>query len=80
MDPIDGTRLYANRMPTFGISLGLLKDLKPWLGVVYFPVLKELFYCDGKEAYFVQNAFSPNQRRIKIISFVRKFMKYLKQF
>ena len=66
IDPIDGTRLYANRMPMFGISLGLLKDLKPWLGVVYFPVLKELFYCDGKEAYYVQNAFSKNALKTKI--------------
>lgn len=66
LDPIDGTRLYANRMPMFGISLGLLKDLKPWLGVVYFPVLKELFYCDGKRAYYVQHAFTPQQRKIQI--------------
>ncbi len=66
LDPIDGTRLYANRMPTFGISLGVLKDLKPWLGVVYFPVLKELFYCDGKDAYFVQGAFGTSRKKIKI--------------
>ena len=25
VDPIDGTRLYANRMPLFGISIGLIK-------------------------------------------------------
>ncbi len=66
VDPIDGTRLYANRMPLFGVSLGLLKDLKPWLGVVYFPVLKELFYCDGINAYFVQNAFTSKAKTIKI--------------
>ena len=66
IDPIDGTRLYANRMPMFGISIGLLKDLKPWLGVVYFPVLKELFYCDGKNAYYVQNAFSSKEKKVKI--------------
>lgn len=66
IDPIDGTRLYANQMPMFGISLGVLKDLKPWLGVVYFPVLKELFYCDGKDAYFVSNAFTDQQTRTKI--------------
>lgn len=66
VDPIDGTRLYANRMPLFGVSLGLLKDLKPWLGVVYFPVLKELFYCDGQNAYFVQNAFTSKEKTIKI--------------
>ncbi|MBF0489382.1 MAG: hypothetical protein HQL15_02025 [Candidatus Omnitrophica bacterium] len=67
IDPIDGTRLYANRMPMFGISFGLLKDLKPLLGVVYFPVLRELFYCDGKNAYYVQNAFTPKHTRIKIV-------------
>ena len=66
LDPIDGTRLYANRMPLFGISIGLIKDLKPWLGVVYFPKLKELFYCDGQEAYFVQDAFAPQERKIRI--------------
>lgn len=67
VDPIDGTRLYANRMPLFGISIGLIKDLKPWLGVVYFPLLKELFYCDGHEAYFVQNPFTSQENRARIV-------------
>ncbi len=67
LDPIDGTRLYANRMPLFGISIGLIKDLKPWLGVVYFPMLNELFYCDGAEAYFVREAFSPKESKTRIV-------------
>jgi fructose-1,6-bisphosphatase/inositol monophosphatase family enzyme len=67
VDPIDGTRLYANRIPLFGISIGLIKDLKPWLGVVYFPMLKELFYCDGTESYFVQDAFGPQEKKTRIV-------------
>lgn len=67
LDPIDGTRLYANRMPTFGVSLGVLKDLKPWLGVVYFPVLDELFFSDGQYAYFVSDAFSEYEQRRLIV-------------
>ena len=67
VDPIDGTRLYANRMPTFGISLGLIKGLRPWLGAVYFPVLKELFFCDGTNAYFVSNAFSGSEQKQLIV-------------
>ena len=67
VDPIDGTRLYANHMPLFGISIGLIKDLKPWLGVVYFPMLKELFYCDGTEAYVVQDAFGSQEIKTRII-------------
>jgi len=67
VDPIDGTRLYANHMPLFGISIGLIKDLKPWLGIVYFPMLKELFYCDGTKAYFVQDAFGPHETKTLIV-------------
>lgn len=66
IDPIDGTRNFANRLPTWGISIGLLKDLKPWLGVVYFPMLNELFYCDGRQSYFVKNAFSKKEKAAKI--------------
>jgi fructose-1,6-bisphosphatase/inositol monophosphatase family enzyme len=67
VDPIDGTRLYANSLPTFGISIGLLKNLRPWLGVVYFPVLKELFYCDGQDSYYVKNAFTKEEKKRKIV-------------
>ncbi len=62
LDPVDGTRLYANRIPLFGISLGLIKDLRPWLGAVYFPALKELFYCDGEQSVFVQDAFGDKEK------------------
>ncbi len=67
VDPIDGTRSFSNHMPLFAVSIGLLKELKPWLGVVYFPSLRELFYCDGKDAYFVQEAFSKQEKRRRII-------------
>ena len=63
VDPIDGTRAYSNRMPMFGISIGVLKELKPWLGMVYFPAWKELFYCDGERAFFVKNAFTPQREK-----------------
>ncbi len=66
VDPIDGTRLYANRMPLFGISIGLIKNLKPCLGAVYLPALRELYYCDGQKAYFVSQAFTSKQKKITI--------------
>ena len=72
VDPIDGTRLYANGIPTFGISIGLMKGLNPWMGVVYFPLLNELFYCDGKNSYHVQNAFSYKQKKRKIVPIDQK--------
>jgi myo-inositol-1(or 4)-monophosphatase len=63
LDPIDGTRLYANGLPMFGISVGLIRNLRPWMGVVYFPMLKELFYCDGENSYFIQDAFGSEKKR-----------------
>lgn len=66
IDPIDGTRAFSNRMPNFGISVGLLKDLKPWLGVVYFPMLGELFYSDGKQSFFVRNALTEFEKSTAI--------------
>lgn len=66
VDPIDGTRAFANRMPLFGISIGLLRERRPWLGAVYFPVFKELFYADGDAAYFVQDAFLADETRTRI--------------
>ncbi len=66
IDPIDGTRAYSNRMPLFGISIGLLRDLRPWLGMVYFPMSQELFYCDGTRGYFVEKAFSSQESQQEI--------------
>ncbi len=63
IDPIDGTRLYANQVPLFGISIGLLKNSRPWMGAVYFPLLGELFFCDGKNAFFIQNVFSKKEHK-----------------
>lgn len=63
INPIDGTRAFSNGMPNFGISIGLLKNLKPWLGLVYFPMLGELFYSDGEKSFFVQNAFTECEKK-----------------
>jgi myo-inositol-1(or 4)-monophosphatase len=66
VDPIDGTRSFANRMPFYGVSLGLLKDLKPWLGVIYFPALDELFYSNGQKSFFVKGATTAKPKKVVI--------------
>jgi fructose-1,6-bisphosphatase/inositol monophosphatase family enzyme len=66
VDPIDGTRSFSNRIPLYGISIGLFKNLRPWLGLVYFPALNELFYCDGNSSYFVKNAFRKDEIKVPI--------------
>lgn len=51
VDPIDGTTNYIFGLPLFCISLGLLWEGQPVLGVVYNPAGKELYTaCPGSGA------------------------------
>ena len=62
VDPIDGTRNYANQIPSFAISIGLLKDLKPWMGAVYFPAFGELLYHNGDKAFLIRGVNTKNEK------------------
>ncbi|MFT4880890.1 MAG: myo-inositol-1(or 4)-monophosphatase, partial [Salinirussus sp.] len=43
LDPLDGTGNYANGNPNYSVSIGLLEDGEPVLGVVYAPETDELW-------------------------------------
>ncbi len=43
IDPIDGTRAFAEGAPEFAISVALLTDGQPMIGAVYNPATKECF-------------------------------------
>lgn len=43
VDPLDGTKAFIKGMPHFTISVGLIENHLPILGVVCNPVTKELF-------------------------------------
>jgi myo-inositol-1(or 4)-monophosphatase len=59
IDPLDGTVNYANGIPFFAVSIGLVVDGQPVLGVVYDPTRDELFTAiSGGGAYL-------NGRRIQ---------------
>jgi myo-inositol-1(or 4)-monophosphatase len=52
VDPVDGSRNFAHKIPFFAISISLLKDKDIILGVVYNPATNSLFYAEkGKGAY-----------------------------
>jgi len=63
IDPIDGTLVYANGMPSWGILIGVFKNLKPVAGFIYLPTTKELAYCVNNKAYYVQNAFEKTETK-----------------
>ena len=43
VDPLDGTNNFVHAVPVFCVSIGLVQDGSPWLGVVYDAVHDELF-------------------------------------
>jgi myo-inositol-1(or 4)-monophosphatase len=60
IDPLDGTHNYLRGFPHFCVSIGLVENGEPTLGVVYDPLRDELFTGDkGNGAYL-------NDRRIRV--------------
>lgn len=52
IDPLDGTTNYAHHFPVFCVSIALLQNQKPILGVIYDPLRQELFQAaEGCGAY-----------------------------
>jgi myo-inositol-1(or 4)-monophosphatase len=45
LDPLDGTASFVAGLPTWGVSLGLLRDGVPYLGVVYLPLLDDCYWA-----------------------------------
>ncbi|MFO8016546.1 MAG: inositol monophosphatase family protein [Candidatus Woesearchaeota archaeon] len=59
IDPIDGTRNFIHEIPLFSVSIGLVRDDKPFIGAVYFPATDELFHAEkGKGAFLNDKGIS----------------------
>ncbi|MBF0308519.1 MAG: inositol monophosphatase [Magnetococcales bacterium] len=62
VDPIDGTNNFAHGIPHFAISIALLQDGEPVIGVVHNPVLDEIFCAERGGGAFLDN------RRMRVSS------------
>ncbi len=52
VDPVDGTRNFANGIPLFAVSVAMVYRNEVKVGVVYNPATRSLFYAEkGKGAY-----------------------------
>lgn len=47
VDPLDGTNNFLLGLPHFCISVGLIENHKSILGVIYNPILGDLFYAES---------------------------------
>ena len=55
IDPIDGTRVFVDGLPLWCISVGLLRNGVAHRGIVYLPVLDEMYYTDDDGTAFWNN-------------------------
>lgn len=55
VDPLDGTHNFINKMPYFSVSIALAHKNKVILGVIYFPVLNELYTAEKGKGSFLNN-------------------------
>jgi len=53
IDPIDGTTNFVNGVPHTAISVGVYKDKKPFYGIVYNPILNELYEAEVEKGAFL---------------------------
>ena len=66
IDPLDGTVNYANGIPFFAVSIGLVIDGRPVLGVVLDPARDELFHAVSGGGAFLDGSpiHNPGKERI----------------
>lgn len=63
LDPLDGTTNFAHHLPWFAISLALMRDLSPEIGLIYNPLTEELFFAEkGQGAYLNDQPIRVSQR------------------
>jgi myo-inositol-1(or 4)-monophosphatase len=56
IDPIDGTTNFVHQIPFLGISVGIITDGKADIGIVYNPLLDEVYHAKvGDGAYLNGN-------------------------
>jgi myo-inositol-1(or 4)-monophosphatase len=60
LDPIDGTSNFMHGIPHFAISLALERDGELVAGIVYSPIVDELFWAEKGKGAFV------NDKRIRV--------------
>jgi len=64
IDPIDGTLNFLHNLMYVAISVALMKEKEPILGIVYNPFLEEFFYAEkGKGAFLNKKPIKVSQEK-----------------
>ena len=69
VDPLDGTKEFIEGIPHFSVSIGLVYNSEPVVGVIYNPATDEMFSCQkGKGVYLNGNKVTANKKTLLIDS------------
>ena len=74
VDPIDGTKEFIHGTDEFVVSIGLVENGSPVLGVIYNPVKDEIFYSSKGEGSYLNdlqifcNEYKSSKEMILLIS------------
>lgn len=52
LDPIDGTGVFLAGLPTWGVSVGLVRNGKPYLGVINQPASNDCYWASEAGAFW----------------------------
>ena len=73
VDPLDGTKEFVKRNDEFTVNIALIRNHKPVMGVVYAPVLDELYFGDEEiGAYKLSKASRVIIQKTEIIKLAKK--------
>ncbi len=61
VDPIDGTAPYANRLPTWAVSIGLMEGGTFSQGAWFLPRIGEMYITNGNEVLFSEESRDPER-------------------
>ena len=78
VDPLDGTKEFVKRNGEFTVNIALIENGMPIEGVIYAPVLGDLYYTQGGSAYKVSIESGTEQDAIKDIQALKVKAKILK--
>ncbi len=56
VDPLDGTASFVAGLPLWGVSLGLLRNGAPYLGVVYMPLPDDCYWAGPSGGAFLNGS------------------------
>ena len=74
IDPLDGTKEFIKKNGEFTVNIALIREGRPVLGVVYTPVLEDMFVAiKGEGAYkndqrIQVNTFNQSDKNLKVVA------------